>query len=233
MHERRHKETAELVLEIQALDGQSAPTSEDEQQDRSPRAHRLGNKPSVMKLASPHPAEVGKAGTEMPKTPSKANGKEKREQKQAAKIEKEQKKARQRQGKNGLAKSVSQGLVDEVGCAIHGPNPCYASNSPGELSARLLECVNLHRHLESQLGNQKSPKRRNSAKDEFSGSKLELEFVCDVIDTLGVKIIDDGPKERSELLEKLAEAIYQDIEFFSKESQETLVRFAAYWKLVV
>lgn len=228
MHEKRHKEIGEIILDIQALNGPSKSSSEGEQ-ERSPKGHRLTRQPSTMQLGARSPA-ADDAEADAPPTPVKMTAKEKREQKHAAKIEKEHQKAMQRQGKNGLVKIVPQDLMDAIGRAIHGPNPCFDSIKPGVASVRLNEFVELHRRLESQLGKPKSPKRRNSSAKDDIKSKLELEFIRGVIETLGVANIDDGSKERKALIERLAEAIYQDIELLSRESMETLTRFTGYWK---
>ena len=230
MHEKRHKEIGEIILDIQALDGPSKSGSDDEE-ERSPKVRRLMKKPSTILLGTRGPANASDVELDGLQAPVRMSAKEKRELKQAAKIEKEHQKALQRQGRNGLVKIVPQNMLDEIGRAIHGPNPCFDSVKPGVTSLRLIEFVDLHRRLEDQLGKPKSPKRRcSSAKDEVVKSKLGLEYIREVIEALGVTNLDDGSKERKDLIEKLAEAIYQDIELLSRESKETLMRFTGYWK---
>ncbi|KAL1952943.1 hypothetical protein VTO42DRAFT_3927 [Malbranchea cinnamomea] len=237
MHEKRHREIAELIQDIQDIDSKELEAGNQSRsvEEQGCTRNLLTIKRSMMLLLAPPSVHVkvpAKTDTEAMKRFQSC--KARREVKQAAKLEKDQRKARRRrQEKINGQRPVSQELIERVGAAIHGPSPSFASVKPGELSIKLLECINLHRSLESQLQKPKTPpKRRGGSKDREPSSKLQLDYVRQVLCKLDVPPRSNCTKERMELVEKAAKAIYQDIELVSKEATETLRRFAAYWKSV-
>ena len=166
--------------------------------------------------------------------PSAQTRKDDKELKKAAKLMKETDKAQQRQEQRDLTNVFSQHTLVKVDVSIHGYRTNSESISSQVLCNMLLDNISLHQRLEAQMGQPQLRRRRTGmtiSKSDQEVSLLQLEHMRVVFNKLGVQLVGEGnSKERKELVEKLASAVWLDIELVANEARETLWRMAGYWK---
>src|SRR5436190_20151298 len=177
----------------------------------------------------------------LPHSPAAAATRARREHKRAAKVAKSTTKALKRQGQIVASPAVTKNFVDVISNAIHGPLKIIPSMTPEQAKGVLIGNIRLFQDLLLELKQvtatplSRGTRRRGAdVTDDANGStKLELAYVRDIFDKLGVRpYADAGSKERLVLAGKLANSVFADIEAVAKEARETMKREAGYWRYV-
>lgn len=141
---------------------------------------------------------------------------------------------------DGLSQSTSSapgpgvalgGNLRRVAVAIHGSSEADPLTKPDEASRVCVDSIKQFQRLQVEL-QQLSEKRVKGSppKGKNSWSKLDLPIIQEILTRLDIAVPTQIKKDRKELLNKAAEAIYADIELVANEARETMKRCTSYWR---
>lgn len=223
-HEKRHREIATIIQEIKNLEIHDKPVSI----RKSKRTKKISNG-EEHKLGSPGgnangtgEANSGENNSRKPvlKTPAL-----RRLQNQKTRID------QRRTSKFTFgSKMVLRGELVKINAAIHKSLKLRPTLAPEGALGVLMGSIKLSQELKSELGklNHQSKKRKG---DSLYSTHGELKYIQEAMARLDVPShATEISKMGQTLLDRLALAIFEDIQTVGNESRETLKRMLSYWR---
>ncbi|EFR02393.1 hypothetical protein MGYG_05389 [Nannizzia gypsea CBS 118893] len=241
LHEKRHRDIAELVEKIHEFDRDGGRTVKFVRRIGGPDGPILTPRIPEMMLAK---AAIMRSLGQTMSLKGTPSAKDRRAEKKAKKLEKSVAKSIKRQvGRATVPGIVLASSVEQVNQAIHGISKLESSLSPEDADTFFVASIKRFQELEQEAqetaaikrdahgGREKSASPGKEKAEYGNVNKYELPMIKEILDALNIRINNgNADKDRKQLLTKLGEAIFADLELVSNEARETMRRSAGYWR---
>ncbi|KLJ09621.1 hypothetical protein EMPG_14947 [Blastomyces silverae] len=228
-HQKRHREIATIIQEIQTLETNDDTTSTRKfkrtKKIANGQEHNTNSAAGDASWTKEENSDKDNSGKPVPKLLPALR----RLQKQKAKIDRVS--SQQRKSRFTFRSTiVLRSRLVEMGAAIHRSKICPTMTPEIALGA-LLSSIKLSQELKSELEKLSSQTKKRKG-DGLLSAHRRLGYIQEVMETLGVP-----PPHTAEiskggqiLLDRVALAIFEDIQIVGNESRETLRRMLSYWR---
>ena len=249
LHEKRHKDIAALVDKIYEFDrGEGNLTLKFGDGTNGlvlyDRTTNLTPAMGVMKLAK---AAVIRSLGQPESLKRTMSARDRRAEKRAKKLEKSVAKTIRRQVcRPKIPGVVLASSVEQVNKAIHGISKLESALSPEDADTFFVASILRFQEVEEQAREfamkqdahgghghheSKTPSPGKDRAEYGNINKYELPIIREILAGLNIRIDkDNADKDRKQLLVKLGEAIFTDLELLSNEAREIMKRSAGYWR---